>query len=42
MKPDELFYTYDQAVQILENKKDGSGKSLYYAKLLKDAPDEFH
>ena len=40
MKPDELFYTYDQAVQILENKKDG--KSLYYAELLKDLPDEFH
>ena len=40
LKPDEVFYTFKQAVHALENKKDG--KSLYYATLLKNAPQTYH
>ena len=32
VKPNELFYSFEQAVHILENKTDG--KSMYYAELL--------
>ena len=32
VKPNELFYSFEQAKHALENKKDD--KSIYYAKLL--------
>ena len=32
VKPNELFYSFEQAVHALKNMKDG--KSIYYAKLL--------
>ena len=32
VKPNELFYSFEQAVHTLENKTDG--KSMYYAELL--------
>ena len=33
LKPDERFYSFTEAVHALEMK---DGKSIYYAKLLKD------
>ena len=36
VKPNELFYSFEQAVHALENKKDG--KSIYYAELLNRGP----
>ena len=39
LKPDELFYSFTQAVDVLEKK---DPKSIFYAKLLKDAEDPSH
>ena len=39
LKPNELFYSFTQAVHALEKK---DSKSIYYAKLLKDAPQSYH
>jgi hypothetical protein len=40
LKPNELFYSFTQAVHAVLEKKDS--KSVYYAKLLKDAPQSYH
>jgi hypothetical protein len=38
LKPDELFYSFTQAVDVLEKK---DPKSIFYAKLLKDASQSY-